>query len=122
MSFRPEDFYLIIIKLFLLIAFVPALFGAISGLFRLPAKRAFIIGVCWWVLVEIAVVVERGGVLFWKHLYYMISQRSNVSTEVLIGLVGFLFSILLAGSVSSALANLGNKIVGAKTKKVKSKR
>lgn len=121
MSFRPQDFYLIIIKLALLITLVPAISGIIGGLFRLPAKRAFIIGICWWLLVEIAVFVERGGLLFWKELYYIVSERSVFATEVLIGLVGFLFSIALAGTVASAFAKLGNKIVGSKTKKAKAK-
>lgn len=122
LSFRPEDAYLIIIKILLLITAAPTLFGFIGGLFKLSTKSAFMVGAFWWILVEIATAVDRGGVFFWRELYYMISEYSRPATGASIGLVGLIFSIVLAGTAASGFARLGIKIVGAKPKKVKAKR
>jgi len=112
---RPQDFYILAVKLLVLITFVPALAGFVGGLFRIRARTAFVLGAGWWALVEIAVVVERGKVLFWKELFWITSQYYRPTLELIVGLVGLVFSVMLAGSTARAFFRMGNRLSGLRS-------
>jgi len=118
---RPQDFYILAVKLFILIACVPALVGFIGGLFKLSGRKAFMLGAGWWMLVEIAVVIERKSIFFWRELLWITSEYYRPTLEFIIGIVGLVFSFMLAGTAARAFAKLGNNLVGAKPAKARAR-
>ena len=123
MIIRPQDFYLLAAKLALLICAVPALAGFVAGVLGLGRRRAFVLGASWWVLVELAVVVERKAVLFWKELLWITSEYYRPALELLVGIVGFVFSFMLAGTIAAAVAGAAGRFArsGATKKPGKAK-